>query len=991
MKRWNTLFAAAICLAMISFAGRCFAQTQLVNDNFDGGINGTYLGPSWTGCGFFLGTYNKLVYQNNQAGGGGYYSQDCAVYTGYGAFPSDQYATATIVAPTPSASTTQAGVQLRQSATPSAPESYIACGWNAQDFPADYHYRIWSLQPNAPPGGPISLYLGNTNPASNDVIWCQVLGTTVTMKVNGTIIATVNDTSGITDGYPGLYYVDPNGAAPPSNDVIFDNFAAGAGPALVSLTITPASTTATAGSFAQFTGTATYADVTTATISNWSSSDTSVATVDTTGFAYAGNPGTVTVTGTTGVDSGTATLAVVAAQGYTPLVDDSFVGTTGAYLGSNWTGCGYYGGAYSALVYQNNEAGGGGYYSQECAVYTGYGAFPSDQYATATVVAPTPSSTPQAGVQLRQNATPSTTESYIACGWNAQDFAADYHYRIWSMQPNAPSGGPASLYLSNVTPATNDVIWCQVIGTTVNMQVNGTTIATVTDNSGVASGYPGLYYIDPNGDIPPPNDVIFDNFVAGRIDGPVLTSIAVTPSSTSIQAGSYVQFTATGTYTDGSTANISNSVSWSSSNTSVATVNTTGLAYGVSGGTVTIAAASGARSGTASLTVAAITPTVTFTGAPANAPYNGTFTVTATTNAPVMPTITGTNGVCSVGTLTGTPASATAMVTMLTGTGTCTVAANWAATGNYSAAGPLTRATTATKIAPTVTFTGAPSSAAYNASFSVTATTNASTMPQITVTSVCTVGAVTGTPASASAGVTMISGTGTCAVTATWAADANYSAPTPKTQSTTAVKAASTITITSNTPNPSTLQQAVAINFSAAGTGAGPTGSVKVTASTKESCTGTLSAQTGTCSITFSTAGSRTLTASYAGDSNFNSSTSATVSQTVNSPTVSLNPPNINFGNVNRGTTQTKAETVTNTGTGALTNFSWSITGPNANEFTVSSTTCGTPPATLNPGANCVINVTFTPNATGAQNARLNLTDNAPNSPQTVGLSGTGK
>jgi len=237
----------------------------------------------------------------------------------------------------------------------------------------------------------------------------------------------------------------------------------------------------------------------------------------------------------------------------------------------------------------------------------------------------------------------------------------------------------------------------------------------------------------------------------------------------------------------------------------------------------------------------------------------------------------------------------------------------------------------------------------------------------------------------------MISGTGTCTVTATWAADANYSAPTPKTQSTTAVKAASTITITSNTPNPSTLQQAVAINFSAAGTGAGPTGSVKVTASTKESCTGTLSAQTGTCSITFSTAGSRTLTASYAGDSNFNSSTSATVSQTVNSPTVSLNPPNINFGNVNRGTTQTKAETVTNTGTGALTNFSWSITGPNANEFTVSSTTCGTPPATLNPGANCVINVTFTPNATGAQNARLNLTDNAPNSPQTVGLSGTGK
>jgi hypothetical protein len=346
----STLLAVAVCLLMIGSAGQCLAQAELVNDNFDNGVNGTYLGPNWTGCGFFLGTYNKLVYQNNQAGGGGYYSQECALYTGYGAFPSDQYATATVVAPTPS-STTQAGVQLRQNPVPSTPESYIACGWNAQDFPADYHYRIWSMAPNPATGGPTSLFLSNVTPATNDVIWCQVLGTTITMKVNGTILATVTDTSGLTSGYPGLYYVDPNGGEPPSNDVIWDNFAAGAGPALVSLTITPGSATATAGSFVQLTGTATYADGTVATLSNWSSSDTSVVTVDSTGFAYAASPGTVTMTGTTGVDSGTATVTVSAAQGYTPLVHDSFVGSTGSYLGSNWTGCGYYGGAYSPLVY----------------------------------------------------------------------------------------------------------------------------------------------------------------------------------------------------------------------------------------------------------------------------------------------------------------------------------------------------------------------------------------------------------------------------------------------------------------------------------------------------------------------------------------------------------------------------------------------------------------------------------------------------------------
>jgi trimeric autotransporter adhesin len=892
----KALLAAAVCLVVISSAGVCFAQTQLVSDSFEGGPSGTFLGPNWTGCAYNGGAYNKLVYENNQAGGSGYWGQDCALYTGYGAFPSDQYVTATVVAPTPSSSP-QASVQLRANATPFTPEAYIACGWDAQDFAPDYHYRIWSLTPGAP--GPVSLWLSSITPATNDVVWCQVLGTTITMQVNGTTVATLTDTSGINNGYPGLYYVDPSSAGPTSTDVIFDNFAAGSGPALVSLAINPTSATATAGSYVQFTGTATYADGTTVNLSNWSSSNTSVATVDSTGFAYGATAGTVTITGGAGGDSGTANLTVLAAQGYTPLVNDSFTGTGGGYLGPNWTGCAYDSGAYSKLVYQNNQAGGSGYWTQDCALYTGYGnTFPSDQYATATVVAPIPSGTPEASIELRANATPSTPESYIACGWDAQDFAADYHYRIWSLPPG---GSPTSLYLSPVTPATNDVVWCQVLGTTITMQVNGTTVATVTDASGIINGYPGLYYIDPNGGAPSNNDVIFDNFVAGRIDGPVIASIAVTPGSATVAVGSSVQFTATGTYTDGSTADVSNLVGWSSASGSVATVSAAGLASGVSPGTVTITAASGSASNAASLTVQAIgTPTVTFTGAPASAPYNSTFTVTATTNALVMPTITGTTGVCSVGTVTGSPATASALVTMLTGTGTCTLTANWAGGGGYSAAGP-------------------------------------------------------------------------------------------RTQVTTAVKAASITGITSKTPNPSTLQQAVTINFTVGGSGAGPAGAVIVTASTGESCTGTLTSGTGTCSIPFLSTGARTLTASYAGDSNFSSSTSAGVSETVNSPTVSLTPTSINFGKVKQGISLTKAETVSNTGKGALIHFSWSIAGANASEFTVSSTTCGTPPATLNPGAHCVINVTFQPNASGTQTASLKLTDNATNSPQTVGLSGTGQ
>ena len=36
---------------------------------------------------------------------------------------------------------------------------------------------------------------------------------------------------------------------------------------------------------------------------------------------------------------------------------------------------------------------------------------------------------------------------------------------------------------------------------------------------------PGMFYIDPNGGCAASYDVIFDNFVAGQIDDPVLASI----------------------------------------------------------------------------------------------------------------------------------------------------------------------------------------------------------------------------------------------------------------------------------------------------------------------------------------------------------------------------------------------------------------------------------------------------------------------------------
>ena len=84
---------------------------------------------------------------------------------------------------------------------------------------------------------------------------------------------------------------------------------------------------------------------------------------------------------------------------------------------------------------------------------------------------------------------------------------------------------------------------------------------------------------------------------------PVLVSVAVTPVNPSIVAGTQQQFAATGTYSDGSHQDLTDSAAWTSSNSGVATINSTGLATGVSAGTTTITATSGAIYGSTTLTV----------------------------------------------------------------------------------------------------------------------------------------------------------------------------------------------------------------------------------------------------------------------------------------------------------------------------------------------------------------------------------------------------
>lgn len=112
-----------------------------------------------------------------------------------------------------------------------------------------------------------------------------------------------------------------------------------------------------------------------------------------------------------------------------------------------------------------------------------------------------------------------------------------------------------------------------------------------------------------------------------------LASITVSPANPVVTKGGTQQFSATGSYSDGSTHDLTDSVAWTSSNSGVATISNTGLASSIGSGSVTIQAAWGGVSGSAILTVTPM-PTISVTISP------GSVSVQAGATQPFTATVT---------------------------------------------------------------------------------------------------------------------------------------------------------------------------------------------------------------------------------------------------------------------------------------------------------------------------------------------------------------
>jgi hypothetical protein len=101
-------------------------------------------------------------------------------------------------------------------------------------------------------------------------------------------------------------------------------------------------------------------------------------------------------------------------------------------------------------------------------------------------------------------------------------------------------------------------------------------------------------------------------------------------------------------------------------------------------------------------------------------------------------------------------------------------------------------------------------------------------------------------------------------------------------------------------------------------------------------------------------------------------------------PAITLSTATVNFGNQNVNASGSQSLIVSNSG-----NLPLTITSVNTGSAFFGATAAGNC-TSIAPQTNCSIALTFTPNAEGGFSATLSIADNAPGSPQSVALSGTG-
>lgn len=342
---------------------------------------------------------------------------------------------------------------------------------------------------------------------------------------------------------------------------------------LVSIAVTPGNASVPIGTLQQYTATGTYTDNSTKDITGsvtWSSSATSIATISSSGLLTARGLGSSTIQATSGSISGSTGVTVNTAN----VVSVSLQPANSTIAnGTNLQ--------YTAIATFNDGS------TLNVTIVSGVN-WTSSNSSVATIG-------PLSGLAVSKGV--GSTMVGVSFGTFSDSSmltVSNATIQSIALSPVTPSTAAGTTVRFAATGIFSDGS-SQNITNVSNWQSSDTTIATVSNSPGnfglasaIAAGSANI-----SASFTSPGGPTASGSTALTVTSATLLSIDVTPTTAVISPSGTVQYFATGTYSGGPPQNLTSVVAWASSMTSVATVNSTGSATGVSAGTTNITATLG--------------------------------------------------------------------------------------------------------------------------------------------------------------------------------------------------------------------------------------------------------------------------------------------------------------------------------------------------------------------------------------------------------------
>lgn len=369
-------------------------------------------------------------------------------------------------------------------------------------------------------------------------------------------------------------------------------------PTLLSVSISPTDISVPLGKTQQLKATGTYSDSSSKELTSsvtWKSSDTSVATVSNAGLLTTLKKGSVTITATSGSVSKSATASIT----------DPVLSTISVLPASG-----------SIAIGQTQQLSANAIYSDNSQRdVTALVAWTTGDTAVVDVNA--------AGLALakKQGSTKITAKLDTVAGTSDLTVTPAVLTQV-DVSPelaSIPMGADVQLVATGTfsDQSTQDLVnvqWSSADNAIATVNASGVVKGVAAGNVTITAQAGGL-----------------SDATSITVTPATLVSIAVTPTEPSLAKGTSQQFSATGTFTDGSTQDITAVVTWTSEKPGVATVDALGFVKTLAEGTTVISASSSDKIGTATLAVtSAVIASINITPADSSTGVGGTQQFTAT-------------------------------------------------------------------------------------------------------------------------------------------------------------------------------------------------------------------------------------------------------------------------------------------------------------------------------------------------------------------------